>query len=443
MKKLIVFTLIVVCAMFGFSKNEIQVTNLENGLKVVTRFNEFELNNKGDIVNVYLTLDRKIHIFQADGDGLELFSTDGTSLNVIATTIKGTMVAPNTYTGDLSLVYEYENNVQKIITFKNAPEYIIFVEINSPDPVVLTLPRVWYEENDRVVKDYFVSFAPKNRIISISKVNGIKLVSNKLSINNLGKVTLHMAPYKRVFLKKLFEDDYPMLLSEIKKINGSSAWYDPFFYPLVWFFWWLFELTKNFGWTIVVFTVVVRLVLYPLYHAQTKSMIKMRKLQPKVEAVRKKYKDPTKQQEELMKVYKEEGVNPASGCLMLLVQLPIFFLLYAVIRYFQEEFAFGSRFLLWNDLSIGGFGPNMLFIIITIVASYYNTLITSQDARSAWQGIIMSVIFPFLFVGLPSGLFLYYTLNTVIQLVITYYIYKRYKIKGITTRELLGLKSKV
>ncbi len=442
MRKWIIFTLLVISVIFAFSKNEIQVTNLENGLRVVTRFNEFELNSKGDLVNVYLTLDRKLHIFQSDGDGLELFSIDGSPLNVTSTSIKGTMVAPNTYSGDLSLIYEYETGVQKIITFKNVPEYLIVVEIKTENPVTITLPRVWYEENDRIVKDYFLSFAPKNRIISISKTNGANLVSNKLTVSGFGKIMVHMAPYKRVFLKKLFEDDYPILLAQIKKISGSSSWYDPIFYPLVWFFWWLFDLTKNFGWTIVIFTIVVRLVLYPLYHAQTKSMIKMRKLQPKIEAVRKKYKDPAKQQEELMKVYKEEGVNPASGCLMLLIQLPIFFLLYAVIRYFQEEFAFGSRFLFWNDLSIGGFGPNALFIIITIVASYYNTLITSQDTRSAWQGILMSVIFPFLFVGLPSGLFLYYTLNTVIQLVITYYIYKRYKIKGITTRELLGLKPK-
>lgn len=442
MRKWIIFTLLVISVIFAFSKNEIQVTNLENGLRVVTRFNEFELNSKGDLVNVYLTLDRKLHIFQSDGDGLELFSIDGSVLNVTSTSIKGTMVAPNTYSGDLSLIYEYETGVQKIITFKNVPEYLIVVEIKAENPVTITLPRVWYEENDRTVKDYFLSFAPKNRIISISKTNGANLVSNKLTVSGFGKIMVHMAPYKRVFLKKLFEDDYSILLAQIKKISGSSSWYDPIFYPLVWFFWWLFDLTKNFGWTIVIFTIVVRLVLYPLYHAQTKSMIKMRKLQPKIEAVRKKYKDPAKQQEELMKVYKEEGVNPASGCLMLLIQLPIFFLLYAVIRYFQEEFAFGSRFLFWNDLSIGGFGPNALFIIITIVASYYNTLITSQDTRSAWQGILMSVIFPFLFVGLPSGLFLYYTLNTVIQLVITYYIYKRYKIKGITTRELLGLKPK-
>lgn len=442
MRKLLAFVVIIVSVIFAFSKNEIMVTNLEKGLKITTRFSEFELNDKGDLVNVYLMTDRKIHVFQADGDGLELFSPEGSPLNVVGYSLKGTTVAPNTYSGDLSLVYEYENGVKKTITFKNLPEYVTIVEIQSVNPVVITLPRVWYEDNDRIMKDYFISFAPKNRVISLSKTGEGKLVSNKLYLQNYGKITVHMAPYKRIFLKKLFSDDYAQLLSTIKGISGSSAWYDPVFYPLVWFFWWLFEVTKNFGWTIIIFTIIIRFVLYPLYHAQTKSMIRMRKLQPKIEEIRKRYKDPTKQQEELMKVYKEEGVNPASGCLMLLIQLPIFFLLYAVIRYFQEEFAFGSRFLFWNDLSAGGFGPNALFIIITIVASYYNTLITSQDSRSAWQGILMSVIFPFLFVGLPSGLFLYYTLNTVIQLLITYYIYKRYKIKGITTRELLGLRPK-
>ncbi|MEJ5230120.1 MAG: membrane protein insertase YidC [Pseudothermotoga sp.] len=442
LRKLLAFVVIIVSVIFAFSKNEIMVTNLEKGLKITTRFSEFELNDKGDLVNVYLMTDRKIHVFQAEGDGLELFSHEGSPLNVVNYAVKGTMVAPNTYSGDLSLVYEYENGAKKTMTFKNLPEYVTIVEVQSVSPVVITLPRVWYEDNDRIVKDYFISFAPKNRIISLSKTGEGKLISNKLNIENYGKITVHMAPYKRIFLKKLFSNDYEQLLSTIKGISGSSAWYDPVFYPLVWFFWWLFEVTKNFGWTIIIFTIIIRFVLYPLYHAQTKSMIRMRKLQPKIEEIRKRYKDPTKQQEELMKVYKEEGVNPASGCLMLLIQLPIFFLLYAVIRYFQEEFAFGSRFLFWNDLSAGGFGPNALFIIITIVASYYNTLITSQDSRSAWQGILMSVIFPFLFVGLPSGLFLYYTLNTVIQLLITYYIYKRYKIKGITTRELLGLRPK-
>ncbi len=147
----------------AFPKNEIQVTNLENGLKVTTRFNEFELNTKGDLVNVYLTIDRKLHIFQADGDGLELFSIDGSPLNLLSSTVKGTVIAPNTYSGDLSVIYEYENGVRKILTFKNAPEYVITVEIESADSVVVTLPRVWYEENDRAVKRLFSVLCTKKQ----------------------------------------------------------------------------------------------------------------------------------------------------------------------------------------------------------------------------------------------------------------------------------------
>lgn len=442
MRKSIILIVLALLIITGMAKNEIQVVTLDDGIRVITRFSELEFSSSGVLKNVYLTADRRSHVFEEAGDGLELFSPEGSSLMVIDFSIEGDMISPNTYSGDLILKYEYTGGVKKTITVKNSPEYVFTVEVSSMDPVIISLPRVWYEDYDRVVKDYFISFSPKIKAISLVKTGEGKLSSNKLAISGFEKIVVHMAPFKRIFLKKLFGEDYSILMDTIKTIDGSSSWYDPVFYPLVWFFWWLFEMTRNFGWAIIIFTVIVRFVLYPLYHAQTKSMIKMRKVQPRIEAIRKKYKDPTKQQEELMKVYREEGINPAGGCLMLLIQLPVFFLLYAVIRYFQEEFAFGSKFLLWNDLSVGGFGPNAIFIIATVVASYFNTLITSQDSRSAWQGILMSLIFPFLFVSLPSGLFLYYTVNTVIQLVITYYIYKRYKIKGITTRELLGLRSK-
>ncbi len=437
---LLIFSIL---ALMTFAKNEISVVQLENILKVKTRFSEYEFDASGNLLNVYITPDRRLHVFEASDDGLELFDENGLRLEKpVKFSILGTQVAPGTFSGDITLVYEYEDETIKSITIRNIPEYLLEVRIESKRNLLLTLPRVWFEDNDRFVRGYFISFAPKNKIIALSKFDSGKIILNRVQFEGNLTTLVHIGPLKRIFLKKLFLDDYSALTSELKTIRGTSNWYDSLFYPLVWFFWWLYELTKNFGWAIILFTIIIRFVLYPLYHAQTKSMIKMRKLQPKVDAVRKKYKDPQKQQEELMKIYKEEGINPASGCLMLLIQLPIFFLLYAVIRYFQEEFAYGSRFLIWNDLSVGGFSANAIFILITIVASYYNTLITSTDSRSAWQGILMSVIFPFLFVSLPSGLFLYYTANTVIQLVVTYYIYKRYKIRGITTRELLGLKAK-
>jgi len=121
-------------------------------------------------------------------------------------------------------------------------------------------------------------------------------------------------------------------------------------------------LTRNFGLTIILFTIVVRLALYPFYHAQTKQMIQMRKIQPAVDAIRKKYKDPQKQQEELMKIYKENKINPSSGCLMLLVQLPIFALLYGVIQSYQELFSVSGGFLIWKDLSGRWLGSKLVVL---------------------------------------------------------------------------------
>jgi len=143
-----------------------------------------------------------------------------------------------------------------------------------------------------------------------------------------------------------------------------------------------------------------------------------------------------------MKLYKENKINPSSGCLMLLIQLPIFMLLYGVIQSYQELFSVSQGFLIWRDLSVGGWSNNWLFLVITILTSYYLALITSQDSRTAWQQILMGAIFPFFFIGLPSGIFLYWTMNSIIQLVITYYIYKRYKIKGISQHELWGIQKR-
>ena len=218
-----------------------------------------------------------------------------------------------------------------------------------------------------------------------------------------------------------------------------KSWYDPIFYGFVEFLSFFYRITGNYGWAIIIFTIIVRLILYPLYHIQTRSMIKMRKIQPKVEEIKKKFKDPQLQQQELMKLYREEKVNPASGCLPLLIQMPIFILLFAVIRYYKESFAFSPPFLIWSDLSVGGFKENIILVVIDIIISFYNALISSNDRRSARQSVIMGTVFPFLFISFPVALFLYYTVGSAIQFGATYYVYRKYNIRGITTKEFFGL----
>jgi len=431
--------ILVVSTVLG--KSLITVTKSAKEVVVLTRFEEYHFDAKtGNLNSVFILTEKRVQIFEHDNDGFDL-TVEGTTLKVVEDPIiYGENLEGTGFDKFVKVTFNY-GFAKKTYIIENDPNYTFYVEIETSTPCKVTLPRVWFPETDRFIKGFFISFAPKGKFISIVEHNKGLTVENVINVDGKMKMLVFMGPSKHTLLRQAFPSAYNDLMETLRRVKGFTSWYDPLFYGLVWFFWWLYSITKNFGWAIIIFTVVVRLILYPLYHAQTKSLMKMRKIQPLIEQIRKKYKDPTKQQEALMKLYKESGVNPASGCLMLLVQLPIFFMLWAVIRYFVEEFAYGSRFLLWEDLSIGGFKENIILVVTTIVASYFTTLITSQDVRSAWQGIIMSVIFPFLFIGLPTGLFLYYTTNTLIQLVVTYYIYKRYKIKGITTRELFGLPS--
>ena len=433
-------TFILILAFFTvFGKSVITVTKSEKEIVILTRFEEYHFDMKtGNLTKVFILTEKRVQIFEHDNDGFDL-TIGGTALEVVGDPIiYGEKPEGAGFDKLVKLTFDY-GIARKTYIVENNPNYTFYVDIETSTPCKVTLPRVWFPETDRFVRDFYISFAPKGKFISIVKHDKGLVVENVINIDGKEKMLVFMGPSKHTLIKQAFPSAYNNLMETLKKVKGFTSWYDPLFYGLVWFFWWLYNVTKNFGWAIIIFTVVVRLVLYPLYHAQTKSLMKMRKLQPFIEQIKRKYKDPAKRQEALMKLYKESGVNPASGCLMLLVQLPIFFMLWAVIRYFVEEFAYGSRFLIWEDLSIGGFKENIILVLATIVASYFTTLITSQDVRSAWQGIIMSVIFPFLFISLPTGLFLYYTTNTLIQLVVTYYIYKKYRIKGITTRELLGL----
>ncbi len=421
MKKYIALVLILIGAVL-FSL-DYRITT--GGIEVEGRFIRYELGKDGVLKNVYVKdYRRERHVYAYTGDGFDVLD-ESTPATFSVTKEKE----------DVLVKFTYSDGLVKTFRFIDGPYYEFEVHLNKKAHI--TLPSVYDVAYDRQEDNIYASYYGKNKVVSIC-ISNAKVEGN---VTFAQGVKVYMGPPKKTLIKGAFPEYYTRIMDILKKM-GVYGFYDAIFYPLVWFFYWLYSLTGNFGWAIIIFTFIVRFVLYPLYHAQTKSLIKMRKIQKDVERIRKKYKDPRKQQEELMKLYREKGVNPMSGCLMMLIQLPIFFMLWGVLRFFEEEFAYGKPFLIWKDLSVGGFANNILLVLITVIASFYNSLITSQDSRTAWQGIIMSVIFPFLFISLPSGLFLYYTTNTLIQLVVTYYIYKRYRIKGLTVRELLGLPKK-
>jgi YidC/Oxa1 family membrane protein insertase len=169
---------------------------------------------------------------------------------------------------------------------------------------------------------------------------------------------------------------------------------------------------------------------------QTKSMIDRKKLEedPEYKKIMK-IEDKQKKQEALMKFYKEKKVSLAGGCLPMLIQMPFFFLLFAVIRYESELFIYSPGFLIWQDLSVGGFLQNIPLVLISAVIGFFNSLITTSDSKMALQGVLMGALFPFLFIMLPTGLQLYWVTSTLYQFVVTYYVYKKNDIRGLSAKE--------
>lgn len=181
------------------------------------------------------------------------------------------------------------------------------------------------------------------------------------------------------------------------------------------------QYVPNYGWIIVLFAVVIKILVYPLTHKTYESAAKMQELQPKITALREKYKnDNQRLSRETMKLYKEEGVNPLSGCLPLLLQMPIFIALYNLFGKTIELRQ--APFVLWiqdlslpDELLIGGFGLHVLPLLMA-VSMFIQQKMTMKDPKQAVLVYMMPVLMIFIFWSMSSGLVLYWTIFNVLTI---------------------------
>jgi YidC/Oxa1 family membrane protein insertase len=188
-------------------------------------------------------------------------------------------------------------------------------------------------------------------------------------------------------------------------------------------------LVPNWGLVIIVFTVLIKIVLHPLSKSSMKSMRKMQKLQPMMTELREKYKDdPQRMNQAMMNLYKEYGVNPAGGCLPLLLQLPIMYALYAVFRGAIELRQ--ASFVGWiTDLSV----PDVIYrlpaklpfigiqdisgiAVIMGITMFIQQKMTVQDPRQKTMIWLMPIMMTLLFNGFPAGLNLYYAVFNILSI---------------------------
>jgi YidC/Oxa1 family membrane protein insertase len=201
---------------------------------------------------------------------------------------------------------------------------------------------------------------------------------------------------------------------------------------------WVYGHVGNYGIAIILLTVVSKVLFYPLTVKSMRSMKAMQALQPQINALRNKYKsDPQRLQRETMDLYRQHKVNPMGGCLPMVAQIPIFYALYLALSVSVELqnaafFCFG-RLPSWVPLlggkdlwicDLANYDPTYVLPILMGVTMFMQQKMTpvAGDPRQAKMMLVMPFVFTFMFLNLPSGLVLYWTVSNVLQILQQWYM---------------------
>ena len=195
---------------------------------------------------------------------------------------------------------------------------------------------------------------------------------------------------------------------------------------------WTYQFIPNYGWVIIIISLLTKLIFYPLTKTSLKSMRAMQKVQPEMTALREKYKNDQKElQKQTMALYKKHKVNPVGGCLPMLIQMPVFIALYAVLG--NSIAMRNAPFMFWiNDLSspdtvfsVAGFAIHILPIVLFIFTVLQQRMTpTNADPRQKMMGYMMPFVTLFIFYGFPAGLNLYWTVNSVATVIQQWFIHR-------------------
>ena len=206
--------------------------------------------------------------------------------------------------------------------------------------------------------------------------------------------------------------------------------------PILWLMNFFHGYTRNYGVAIILLTVITKVLFYPLTLKSLSSMKAMQTIQPQVNAIRAKCKnDPQRVQRETMELYRKHGVNPLGGCLPMVIQIPIFYALYVTLSVAVEMqnapfLCFGRLF--GEDLWICDLAqrdPTYVLPILMGASMFVQQKMTPTmgDPRQAKMMLIMPFVFTFMFLSLPSGLVLYWTVSNVLQILQQHYMDRQTK----------------
>ena len=368
----------------------VQVSNVTHTLEVAVTARRTAASEAGEAEPLQLAFDG---IGRQDDPTLKIGQNDSFSLNPVSQPVpNASYIAVHTDPG-----------------WFRQPVALVMRPAGSAEPSLLTLEEATEEvpvQNGDATTDLTAQSLPGS-VISMQQ----PIAAETGSTASLA-VDVYTGPHELVRYTQEGYADLPGLFDA--NILGQMS------LGIIWVLRYIHGYVGSWGLSIIVLTLLFRILIWPLISTQTKSMFGMQQLQPKIQALQKKYKDDReKLTQETMKLYREAGVNPAGGCLPILLQMPLFIILWRVF----VNFEFNEGFLWIPDL--GQFDPfyilPALYVAVMLAMSWFSTRGNQQQFR---QQLFINVIFVFIMYRFPAGVLLYFVVSMLVQ-VIQYWLLSR------------------
>ncbi|WP_095225067.1 membrane protein insertase YidC [Helicobacter sp. 12S02634-8] len=262
---------------------------------------------------------------------------------------------------------------------------------------------------DRYYTSLFFTRAPSGFDAIVDAEAGSKNPLPFVSLKGNASIEGYIGPKDYIALKQI----YP-ILTDVVEYGMITFFAKPVFLLLNF----LHTYIGNWGWSIILLTLIVRIILYPLSYKGMVSMQRLKELAPKMKEIQEKYKgDPQKLQSSMMQLYKKHGANPMGGCLPLILQIPVFFAIYRVLYNAVELKSAG--WILWiHDLSV--MDPYFVLPLLMGISMYIHQVLTPNTIADPMQARIfklLPVVFTLFLITFPAGLVLYWTVNNIFSII--------------------------
>lgn len=281
---------------------------------------------------------------------------------------------------------------------------------------------LWFAQEEKYFLSAIIPEEDSKKKVVAKKLNG-DLIGSALVYPDVSLSPGEVATFSSTF----YSGPKDIYLLKAVGLEGTInlGWFHAIAEPLLRFLKLIYSFTGNYGYAIILVTLMIKIVFFPLANKSYKSMKEMQKLQPIMAELREKYKDDKQRMSrEVMELYKKHRVNPLSGCLPMIVQIPVFIALYNVLMNAIE--LRHAPFHFWiADMSIKD--PYYITPLIMGATMFLQQKLSPSAPDPTQQKVMMMmpVIFTFMFMNLPSGLVLYWIVNNVLSITQQYYILKK------------------